>query len=200
MSLDTVHDIQSVYRNVLNSLSRPGVIADLSEQANKLDLQADCYPSTLMLALMLLDTEVTFAVVAEHAVAEQVTRLINQLTYAKAVEQDQADVVFVLTGAEPRQFERALEQAKTGSLIDPHESATIIVEADAVSPDPRLLLKGPGIRAENAAHVVRSGDWLPIREQKNAEFPMGIDLIFIDGQHQLVCLPRTTQIAEQVMG
>lgn len=198
MSLEIVHDIQTAYRSVLDSLSRPGVVSDLAEQVSHLDIEGGCYSTTLLLALMLLDTEVTFAVVADNEQQEQVTRLINQLTYAKSVEIDQAHYVFVLSGARAQQVEAALEMAKTGELNNPHESATIIVEADVVSNESGLSLKGPGIQTESVARVERSGDWKRVREQKNAEFPLGIDLIFVDAQHRLLGLPRTTQV-EQVI-
>lgn len=198
MSLDIVHDIQTAYRSVLDSLSRPGVISSLQEQVGHLDIEGGCYEGTLILALMLLDTEVTFAVVAAEELQERVTRLINQLTYAKSVELDQADYVFVLSSAEAQQLEAALEMAKTGELINPHESATIIIEARAVSNGRGLLLRGPGIQSDCIARVERSGDWRRVREQKNAEFPLGLDLVFVDADHRLLGLPRTTQV-EQVI-
>ncbi|WP_289142860.1 phosphonate C-P lyase system protein PhnH [uncultured Brevibacillus sp.] len=198
MSLDTVHDIQIAYRKLLNSMARPGVISNLEEQAKKLEIEVGCNPSTMVLALMLLDTEVTFHVVSQRAA--QITKLLNQLTYAKVVEVEQAQYIFVLNDAGSVELEKALEMAKTGDLNNPHESATVIVEADVVSGDSGLLLKGPGIKTGSVVHVKRSGDWIGIREQKNAEFPTGIDLVFVDPNHQLVCLPRTTQIVEQVIG
>lgn len=197
MSLDIVHDLQTAYRSVLDSLSRPGVVASLAEQARRLDIDGGCYPATLILALMLLDAEVTFAVVADGQHQEQVTKIINQLTYAKSVNVDCAQYVFVLIGAKEQQMEAALEAARPGELNDPHESATVIIEADAVSSDSGLLLRGPGIRTKSVARIERSGEWKRVREQKNAEFPLGIDLIFVDADHRLVALPRTTQV-EQV--
>lgn len=198
MSLDIVHDIQTAYRSVLDSLSRPGLVSHLADQANHLDIDCDCYPTTLILAMMLLDTEVTFAVVGVREQQEQVKRLINQLTFAKEVDIDQANYVFVLKSAEPQQLEAAIEMAKAGELINPHESATIIVEAQLVSNERGMLLKGPGIQTQSMARVERSGEWVRARAQKNAEFPLGIDLLFVDEEHRLLGLPRTTQI-EQVM-
>jgi len=196
MSLDIVHNIQTAYRSVLESLSRPGVVSSLEQQAKQLDIESGCYPGTLLLALMLLDTEVTFAVVAGEERQEQVIRLINQLTYAKAVAVEQAQYVFMLSDATAQQLEEAMEETRIGELINPHESATVIVEAEAVSEESGLLLRGPGIETENVARVERSGDWVRVREQKNAEFPLGIDLIFVDAQHRLLGLPRTTQVGQ----
>lgn len=195
MKLDMVHDIQHAFRNLVDGMSRPGFIITLERAARKVDLQIDCLPATVVLALMLLDTEVTFKVFSERE--EEVTIMINQLTYAKAVEAEKADFIFVLQDAEER-LEDALDRAKIGDLVNPHESATIIVETDAVSNGDQLVLKGPGIEYEQSVQVQTKGKWTHVRNYKNAEFPLGIDLIFVDPENRMLCLPRTTQIVRQV--
>ncbi|WP_027416785.1 phosphonate C-P lyase system protein PhnH [Aneurinibacillus terranovensis] len=202
MKLDLVHDIQMAYRKLINSMSSPGLISCLEGQADKIDMEAGCFPSTLVLAIMLLDTEVTFKVFSEQEA--KITKRINQLTYAKAVEAENADFIFVLNDAASTDLLGALEMAKIGDLLNPHESATIVVEADVVSSDVasgdvELLLTGPGIEGESSAQVITKGNWVDIRTNKNAEYPLGIDLIFIDPDHHLLCLPRTTQILKQVV-
>jgi alpha-D-ribose 1-methylphosphonate 5-triphosphate synthase subunit PhnH len=42
------------------------------------------------------------------------------------------------------------------------------------------------------------GRWPEIRAFKNVEYPLGIDLFFIDSDFRLLGLPRTTQLARQV--
>ncbi|MFM1652173.1 phosphonate C-P lyase system protein PhnH [Brevibacillus sp. B_LB10_24] len=195
MKLDLVHDIQTSYRKVIDSMSRPGLISDLSAEAGKLDGDAGCFPSTMIIARMLLDTEVTFKVFSEKEA--RVTHLFNQLTYAKAVEAERADFIFVLQDAASDDLRNALQRAKIGELVDPHQSATVIVETEAVSGDKALRLTGPGIHAESFVQVKASADWIHIREEKNAEYPRGIDLIFIDKSHRLLCLARTTQIRKE---
>jgi alpha-D-ribose 1-methylphosphonate 5-triphosphate synthase subunit PhnH len=37
-------------------------------------------------------------------------------------------------------------------------------------------------------------DWLKIRNFKNKEFPLGIDMIFIDREDNLMSIPRTTEM------
>lgn len=66
MKLDLIYDIQRAYRKVVDSMSKPGLITNLKDEAAKVDLEAGCFPSTLVLAAMLLDTEVTFKVVSER--------------------------------------------------------------------------------------------------------------------------------------
>ncbi|WP_019122110.1 phosphonate C-P lyase system protein PhnH [Brevibacillus massiliensis] len=195
VKLDLVHDIQASYRKVVDSMSRPGLISDLAAEAGKLDRDAGCFPSTMIIAMMLLDTEVTFKVFSEKEA--QVTHMFNRLTYANTAEAERADFIFVLQDAASDDLRNALQKAKIGELIDPHQSATVIVETEAVSGDKALRLTGPGIRGESFVQVKASADWIQIREEKNAEYPLGIDLIFIDESHRLLCLPRTTQIRKE---
>lgn len=197
MRLDLIHDIQLAYRKVVDCMSRPGLISNLAEQAGKVDIDTGCFPSTVVLALMLLDTEVTFRVVSERE--EEITKLLNQLTFAKASGTENADYIFVLHDALPEQLEIALEQAKTGDLINPHKSATLIVEVNEVTNEKGLVLKGPGIETENYVKVSTNGNWLDIRADKNSEYPLGIDMVFIAPNHNVLCLPRTTQILQEVV-
>lgn len=197
MKLDLVHDIQKAYRKVVDSMSRPGLIGNLAEEALKVDLEIGCFPSTVVLALMLLDTEVTFKVFSEREA--EIAKWFNQITYAKSAEAEKADYIFVLNDAVPHGLEHALQLAKTGDLVNPHESATIIVETVGVRHGDAFILTGPGIAGERRVTVEAPGNWVKIRAEKNAEYPMGIDLIFLDPGHHLLCLPRTTQIRKRAV-
>lgn len=198
MSLDLVHDLQRAYRKTVDSMSRPGLISNIKAQADKIDLEMGCFKSTMVLALMLFDTEVTFKVVSEREA--EITKLLNQLTYAKAAEAQIADFILVLHDAGLLDLGKAFTAAYPGDLMDPHRAATIIVEADALSNEGNLALTGPGIDQKSYVMVQAAGNWVELRAEKNAEYPLGIDLIFTDSDHNLLCIPRTTQIAKQVVG
>ncbi|RFU68995.1 phosphonate C-P lyase system protein PhnH [Peribacillus saganii] len=198
MKLDVVHDVQSSYRKLIESMSRPGLVSNIGEQAARVDIETGFYPSTTILMFMLLDTEVTFHVMSKRA--NEITKLINQLTYAKAAEADNADYLFVLGDADPRQLEKVLRIAKVGDLKNPHESATVIIETSSVTNGNEFVLTGPGIAMETTARVNMTGEWLEILAEKNVEYPLGIDLILTDENHELLCLPRTSQILKRVAG
>lgn len=198
MPLDLVHDIQSAYRKMLDSMSRPGLISNISEQAGKLEVEIGCFSSTLILVLMLFDTEVRFKVFSQRAA--EITKFINQLTYAKATEADDADFILLLNDAKEEDMAKALRTAYAGDLLNPHRAATIIVETDFLCNDNELILTGPGIAGKSYIKVKASGIWVDIRAEKNFEYPLGIDLIFTDPDHNIICLPRTTQIEKQVVG
>ena len=74
----------------------------------------------------------------------------------------------------------AIAQARPGTLVDPHLGATIVVEARSLSEDGCLLLSGPGIESSARLSVGMEGGWVAARAAKNVEFPLGVDLIFVD--------------------
>lgn len=197
MMLDMVHDIQTAYRKLVDSMSRPGTISDLSEEAMKLEQSEGYLPATLIAARMLLDTEVTFKVVSKRE--KEMTLALSQSTYAKEVELEEADFIFILSDAEPSDFIGALETAKIGELQDPHNSATIIIETAGLSggDGTKLLLSGPGIQTTAKAEIQVTNEWMAIRAERNNEFPLGMDLIFTDASHRMLALPRTTQVMKE---
>ena len=192
MNLDLVHDIQKTYRKVLNCMSRPGLIEDIEEHSCKVDIDIDFLKPTLVMMILLLDAEVSFKIFSEKE--EEITKLVNQLTYAKAKSVDEADFIFILRDAAPCDIDLSFREAKQGSLIDPHKSATIILETEEVSNKKDLQLKGPGMKEENYCGIMAEGSWVEERSEKNAEYPMGVDTIFIDSNSNIMCIPRTTDI------
>jgi alpha-D-ribose 1-methylphosphonate 5-triphosphate synthase subunit PhnH len=195
MMLDMVHDIQTAYRKLIDSMSKPGTISDLAEEAGKLEQLEGYLPATYIAARMLLDTEVTFKVVSKRE--KEMALALSQSTYAKEVELEEADFIFILSDAEPSDFIGALQTAKIGELQDPHSSATIIIETAGLSGGTKLLLSGPGIQTTDKAEIQVTWEWIAIRAERNIEFPLGLDLIFTDSSHRMLALPRTTQVMKE---
>lgn len=189
--MDLVHDIQSVYRKVLNSMARPGVIEILEEQ-KKIDIEVSCNKGTFLVMLMLLDGEVSFNIVSEKS--EEITSLISQMTYSKQKNLEEADYIFVLEDASERNLAEVYKLAKIGTLVDPHKSATIIAEVDYINNDDDLELSGPGIKDKKSLSISGNNKWIKERELKNKEYPLGVDAIYIDKEYKVVSLPRTTKI------
>ena len=189
--MDLVHDIQSVYRKVLNSMARPGVIEILEEQ-KKIDIEVSCNKGTFLVMLMLLDGEVSFNIVSEKS--EEITSLISQMTYSKQKNLEEADYIFVLEDASERNLAEVYKLAKIGTLVVPHKSATIIAEVDYINNDDDLELSGPGIKDKKSLSISGNNKWIKERELKNKEYPLGVDAIYIDKEYKVVSLPRTTKI------
>ncbi|WP_336863513.1 phosphonate C-P lyase system protein PhnH [Peribacillus frigoritolerans] len=194
MNLDVVHDIQTVYRKLVTATSRPGTLVALDREARTLDVQMECLSSTILLARTVLDPEVSFKVISKAE--EAVSRMINQLTYSKPVDLPEADFIFILHDAPEEQMKEALNKAKVGNLLNPHESAMIILEVPDVTKGDSMILSGPGIQDESFLSLPNVSAWLAARNEKNMEFPLGIDMYFVDQQDRLIALPRTTQIRE----
>jgi len=192
MKLDLVHDTQMVYRKLLKCMSRPGYIESIESQSKKIDFDISFYTGTLVNMYMLLDGEVTFNIVSKNK--DIITNFVNQLTYAKATTLEEADFIFILSDAPKNSLEEAFKRAKLGTLIDPHKSATIIVEVEKLSSEKKYLLKGSGIEDLCHVNIITNGLFVEERKNKNIEYPLGVDTIFIDREDQIMCLPRTTQI------
>ncbi|MCM3785198.1 phosphonate C-P lyase system protein PhnH [Neobacillus mesonae] len=195
--LNQVHDIQQAYRKVVDALSRPGKIQNLADVACKTEHRSDCYSVTLVLARMLLDTEVSFKVVGENE--EELTQYISNLTYAKRAEAHEADYLFITHTSHFDSLSQTLKLAKIGELNDPHLSATLIVELPSLDGGERRVLRGPGIEQHELCEIQAAGKWDIVRSERNAEYPLGVDLIFADTSHRLLALPRTTQIEKEVL-
>ena len=194
MNLDSVHDIQSVYRKVLNSMARPGTVMSLKDESSKVEKFVKCYHSTFLIMMMLLDGEVSFNIVSKNYI--DVSGTISQMTYAKVKSVEEADYIFVLDDLCDEKLSEVIENSKIGDLIDPNKSATIIVEKDLIESAGDLVFKGPGIKNESTVNISGDRKWINYRNNKNLEYPLGVDMIFIDKNDNVISIPRTTLIKE----
>lgn len=189
MAIDQIHDLQQVYRKLLHSMSRPGTISSIAQETEKVDMDFGCAPALMLSAMVLLDAEVTFHVLSENR--KDLIVKISEYTSARYAPLQQADFVLVLQEDEESKVLEAMAQCKIGSLIDPQQSATWIIETPALSNRGTLLLTGPGIETEAHLSTGQSFRFWQARDRRIKEYPMGIDLIFADGSSQIACLPRT---------
>ena len=66
MNFDMVHDVQKIYRKLLNCMARPGVVANISQESNKLNIASGLSNSLLALTFTVCDAEVSFNILGEH--------------------------------------------------------------------------------------------------------------------------------------
>lgn len=192
MSIDVVHDFQEVFRQVLQSMSRPGRIENIQEKVEKCSYHLSCYDGTMIMAMMLLDAEVSFHVV--DGKRSTLASNLAELTLAKQKTASEADYIFITQDVQPETIKAVIQQAKVGNLMNPQESATIILETNHLSNKASLLLTGPGIKSEHTLFVDGADAWLEMRAATNKEYPLGIDFIFVDKAANITCIPRTTII------
>ena len=181
---------QNTYGTILQSMCHPGRIYRLSgEWSNG---RADGLMSVL---LTLLDNEVTFFVLDNGGAYKYMEENIFELTRSAVSDIVSADFIIVPDGRSGGE----LLKAKRGSLDYPDAGATVIYVIDSLEDRTngrgRILLKGPGIKdgLEISVGGVLKDEFLLIKEV-NAEFPLGIDCIFLDKSDSIMCVPRSTMI------
>lgn len=189
MAIDQIHDLQQVYRKLLHSMSRPGTISSMGQESGNVDVDFECANALMLSAMTLLDAEVTFHVLSETR--RDLIEKISEYTSARHAPLQQADFIIVLQEDEESKVLEAMAQCKIGSLIDPQQSSTWIIETPALSNTGTLLLTGPGIETEARLSTGQSTGFWQARNSRIKEYPMGIDIIFADGSSQIACLPRT---------
>ncbi len=177
-----VYDAQRLFRLLLTAMSNPTKTVNIREFSDKL---YGASPDFLALALTLLDNEVSFYTCGDDTLAND----IISLTLSKSSTLQDADFIFVSDAACLRHI---IENARCGTLRDPHKSAVIIVRIDD-SKQMRLRLYGAGIDQTielQTSQVVKTA--LDIRDAQYYEYPQGIDFIFVAPDGELIALPRLT--------
>ena len=193
-SLDMVHDIQSSYRALIDLMANPGKISKTTPIAAKITANDSLKINStfILLALMLLDAEVSFLLLPlEH---QEEMKVLHQLTYSHPSTLSDADFIFINLDARQEHVKQVFSQAKKGTLLNPHSSATVILEVEKLDAKGDILLYGPGIRDKKKVMISNSEFWMDQRKTANENYPMGMDMILVDRCHQMMCLPRTTQI------
>jgi len=199
-----VHDTQRIYRQLLDVMARPGKLANISDHSRHIERATDLSPGLIAIALTLIDREVTFAV---HTVNNRsVENYLQVKTMSQVAPIDSADYVFIEQALDQSDIESFVEQMKAGTLQNPHLSSTVILRVEALtidrveSSDLQLTLSGPGIKEFRRCFVRGfSPTWLEARYKKNKEFPIGIDMILVTGDGDMMALPRTTKIESLVI-
>lgn len=174
-----VFDGQSMFRTILETMSNPGRVCSIEEQAEKMYGE---YKVCLAIAMTLLDNETTFYT-EEESLAEE----ISLLTLAKKVEKEEADFLFLMGES---QVDSCIPQAKTGTLENPQKSCTCIVVTDQ-EPNTTLTIYGPGVKDRMellVSDLVKHT--LDKRDEQYYEYPEGVDFLFVTKQGRILGIPR----------
>lgn len=179
-SFHEVFDSQKMFRLILEAMSNSARAVSIKEYALKMFGEE---PALLAIAMTLLDNEVSFNTCENNSLSDE----IISLTLAKHTELANADFIFV---CEATDIKNVIENAKCGSLSDPHKSAAVIIRdnGNAVC---NIALRGPGIDGEltlPVSELVR--DALRLRDEQCYEYPQGIDLLFVTVSGELFAIPR----------
>jgi len=179
-----VFDSQKVFRLVLEAMANPARVVNINEYANKL---FGDHTAFLAVAMTLLDNETSFHAFENLLLSDEIV----SLTLGKSEPIESASYIFV---CDPSDVQDAIKTAKHGTLTDPHQSATIIIQNDGPSVC-RLILSGPGIEGCATVEVTQTvKDAIAIRDGQNYEYPEGIDLLFISSAGELCAILRLTRM------
>jgi alpha-D-ribose 1-methylphosphonate 5-triphosphate synthase subunit PhnH len=175
------HDIEKINRNnfrsSLKSLARPG-----KEQAI-----LPLFGSGLLgMASVFLFSEVT-----HYYRGDLDFELIRALCGSRHTEADKADYLFFDA---PR--EEHLEPVKSGTPESPELSATLLFTYNEhhLVGGVGVVISGPGIDCSRELTLPVNRQFIEKMQEKNENFPMGVDLFFISWNNRILGLPRTTHI------
>lgn len=184
---EPVHHAQSVFRMMMDCLSRPGTVQSVTpeiEPPKPMGVAAGA------IALTLLDHD-TPVWLTPGLFKSAVAEWIGFHTGAPLTrEKSDARFAFVEAGAPLSSF----GLFATGTQEYPDRSTTIVLEVASLDKGAPLALSGPGIR--DSATIAPQG--LPemfLRQwaDNRALFPRGVDVVLTAGRHMLG-LPRTCKI------
>ncbi len=185
---------QRVFRRLLQAFSRPGRCVRIEP----LDPQAP-FAAALALGRCLLDEAVSCGVVGTADTADGLRGLLLQETRVRTAEPEKADFLWVCGVENAAGW---LARVCRGSAEAPQEGATVVCclgSPGEVRAAQRLLVRlaGPGI--ESPAGIAPEMEGIPLAaweelQAANAEFPRGVDTVFLQPEGRLMAIPRSTRI------
>lgn len=179
-NFEMTYDSQEVFRILLKAWSNPVTKVNI---AGYLDKFSGDHPEFLVLAATILDNEVSFNVVFDKQLANE----ISSLTLAIDTVIAEADYIFVTKTAD---LCSVIEMVKCGTLVDPHKSAVLFV-SDNGEAIHKMKFSGPGINdsiLDDLSEVAQQ--LIKLRDAQNYEYPLGIDLLFVNSKGSIFAIPR----------
>lgn len=146
----------------------------------------------LALAATLIDHEVSFTVLDD----DKLSTTMQNITFGRPVSIEEADFIFLPGGCSAGK----IRSAKQGYPEFPDLGATIIYQAKQLTDNHEqdcITLSGPGIE-----HTIKvSVQGVPKEElmyftEINCQYPLGIDVLLIDQDNNVMALPRSVKIKE----
>ena len=120
---------------------------------------------------------------------------LHNLTLCREADLDQADYVFLSSEMNYGSMEQILKNVKHGTYADPQESATIFLLCSETEGEEEMTLRGPGVDGERKMRVypyIRKV--IRLRNDLEIEYPLGVDLVFVDGGGNMIGIPRLVKI------
>lgn len=161
-NFDMVFDTITINRKLMDCFSHPMKKQNVFDGIGGF---ASKYDSFLVIAATLLDNEVSFFVERNTELEEKIT----EITLSSSADIEDADYIFIPSDINFATLVEIFNKAKWGTYEDPHNSATVM------------------IKAQDDDFVKRTVELL---RKQNMEYPLGIDLIFIRDNGDMLAVPR----------
>jgi alpha-D-ribose 1-methylphosphonate 5-triphosphate synthase subunit PhnH len=175
--------LQQNFRTLLRAMSHPGKVYRLD------DAEVDPLMTVIR---TLVDQEVSFCVCDDDT---HLTQLIHERTRSPLADIGAADFLIVPHGGSFG----GVYKAKRGTPEYPDQGATLIYQVEALSGEgsgkSSVVMSGSGIESEIRPVVegIVPGEFVDLADV-NAEFPLGVDCIFVDSGYRVMCIPRSTRL------
>lgn len=187
-SFDVVHDAQSLFRKLLQSMANPF-------QKSNIDKEAGGFQSNLGAVLAvgatLMDNEITYYVEKNVELAQQ----LHAYTLATPADYKKADFIYLTGMLNYENIRQLLSEAKQGTLADPQQSCTFVIWCPQLDGETAAEVSGPGV---DGTLEVQTTEYIKticrLRQEVQQEYPCGVDLIFISAENELMAVPRLCKV------
>ncbi|MDO8441057.1 MAG: phosphonate C-P lyase system protein PhnH [Polaromonas sp.] len=182
--LDSVHETQLAFREVLDALARPGQVRAIGPALPGVALGGAM--ARLLLSLSDDETPVWW----QHADPD-LQHWLRFHTGAAVAGRPETASFAVLTDIRQGLM---LADFALGTAASPEFSATLLIELVNLEAGPALEWRGPGIQTMQRVGLQGlPADFWTQWQVNHATFPQGVDIVFTCGEHALG-LPRTTRV------
>lgn len=162
------------FKSLSDALAMPGKITQIKKVFDS---------HLLAVANVLFFSEVSFY----YSGDEDIT-LVEAITNPKATTMQEAD--YILSDVIDT---RLINEAKKGDYLNPDFSATLIFRCEDFN-NYTYLISGPGIDEKKEVNLPCNKEFIDILMQKNSDYPLGIEIFFINSIGELIALSRTTKV------
>ncbi|QJI27986.1 phosphonate C-P lyase system protein PhnH [Pseudomonas sp. ADAK18] len=185
--VDPVLDAQRGFRGALKALAEPGLIQSLPAAPNLEGLA----PATYALCLALLDVDTPLWLAPAFDTPLIRANLAFHCGCPLTARREEA--AFALLGEKDLSDLGGFDH---GNDRYPDQSCTLLVQLPDLESGDGLNWRGPGIETVRRVSLPLPHDFWQERQRREA-FPRGLDVLFA-AAHQLIGLPRSTRIAEEL--
>lgn len=185
-----VHKTAEAYRKLVFAMAYPGQRRNLSDELSEYSDINGLYRASSLILRIVLDEMVSFHIDSDKGF--QISKEISAYTYSRPVDASNADFIVFRNSEE---FDaNKLFSFKIGTLQEPSESAFLIFEYKDLNRGEKFKIKGPGIKEEFELQLPINEDFMKKRESIACKFPLGIDMVFVGENAEIIAIPRTSKL------